>query len=84
MDTCKSVGVAASLAAAGLGITLLPVRCYRNDIAARRLRIVKTEPPMRPVEFNATYASDNLQPIVRAIADLAAEVSDFTSTLTRD
>jgi DNA-binding transcriptional LysR family regulator len=80
MDTCKSVGVAASLAAAGLGITLLPVRCYRNEIAARRLRIVKTAPPMRPVEFTAAYASDNLQPIVRAIADLAAEVSDFTST----
>jgi hypothetical protein len=28
----------------------------------------------------AAYASDNLQPIVRAIADLAAEVSDFKST----
>jgi DNA-binding transcriptional LysR family regulator len=77
IDTCKSVGVAASLAAAGLGITLLPVRCFRSEIAARRLRVVNTIPPMLPVEFTAAHATDTLQPIVRAVAGLAAEVSDF-------
>ena len=77
IDTCKSVGVAASLAAAGLGITLLPVRCFRSEIAARRLRVVNTIPPMSPVEFTAAHATDTLQPIVRAVAGLAAEVSDF-------
>ena len=54
IDTCKSLGVAAALAGAGLGVTLLPPRCYRNEIRAGRLQVIAVAPRFRPVEFTAT------------------------------
>jgi DNA-binding transcriptional LysR family regulator len=77
IDTCKSLGVAASLAAAGLGLTLLPTQCYQREVAAGRLCIVETAPPLMPVEFTATTTVDGIQPLARRIAAIAAEVSDF-------
>lgn len=77
MDTCKSFGVAASLAAAGLGLTLLPPRCHREAIASGRLKIVRTDPPFPAVEFTATCAIESMQAAAPKVARLAAEVSDF-------
>lgn len=75
--TCKSMGVAASLAAAGLGVTLLPERCYRREIDSDLLQILETDPAMPPVEFTAMTAIDAIQPLTTAIAELAQQVSDF-------
>jgi DNA-binding transcriptional LysR family regulator len=77
IDTCKSLGVAASLAAAGLGITLLPQRYYAREIKSKQLRVIDTEPKFNPVEFTATTSTDGIHPIARRIAALAAEVSSF-------
>jgi DNA-binding transcriptional LysR family regulator len=77
IDTCKSLGVAAALAGAGLGVTLLPPRCYRGEIKTGRLRMIAVAPRFRPVEFTATYSTATIQPVARRIAELAAEVSDF-------
>jgi DNA-binding transcriptional LysR family regulator len=77
IDTCKSLGVAASLAAAGLGITLLPQHFYAREIKAGKLRVIKTEPRFNPVEFTATSSTEGIRPIARKIAALAATVSDF-------
>ncbi len=75
--TCKSFGVASSLAAAGLGITLLPTDSYMNWVEDGRLRIIKTDPPIAPVEFTATIAMTGVQPLTELIADLARDVSTF-------
>ncbi|HYZ45788.1 MAG TPA: LysR family transcriptional regulator [Xanthobacteraceae bacterium] len=77
IDTCKSLGVAAALAGAGLGVTLLPPRCYRNEIKAGRLQVITVAPRFRPVEFTATCSVATIQPLARRIAELASEVSDF-------
>jgi DNA-binding transcriptional LysR family regulator len=77
IDTCKSLGVAASLAAAGLGITLLPQRYYAREIKSKQLRVIETEPKFNPVEFTATTSTDGIHPVARKIAALAAEVSSF-------
>lgn len=77
IDTCKSLGVAASLAEAGLGLTLLPARHFAVAVSAGRLRRVETAPPLAPVEFTATGALDSIAPAIRTIAALAAEISDF-------
>ncbi len=77
MDTCKSFSVAASLASAGLGLTLLPPRCYADEIAAGRLKIVPTDPPFPRVEFTATSAIESMQAAAPSVARLAGEVSDF-------
>lgn len=83
IDTCKSLGVAASLAMAGLGVTLLPRRHYAGEVKARRLKVIRTVPPFPLVEFTATSAVDSLQPIAPRIAELAREVSDFDKTAPR-
>jgi DNA-binding transcriptional LysR family regulator len=75
--TCKSFGVAASLAAAGLGATLLPPRYHRHDIETGRLRVIETDPPFPVVEFMATTAVDSMQPLAHKISLLAREVSEF-------
>ncbi len=77
IDTCKSLGVAASLAAAGLGITLLPQRFYAREIKSKQLRVVETQPKFNPVEFTATTSTDGIHSVARKIAALAAEVSSF-------
>src|SRR5262245_54142281 len=83
IDTCKSLGVAAALAGAGLGVTLLPPRRYGNEIKERRLRLIAVTPRFRPVEFTATYSTATIQPVARRIAELAGEVSDFEKAPTK-
>ncbi|MGQ9364705.1 LysR family transcriptional regulator [Azospirillum sp. ST 5-10] len=77
VDTCKSFGVAASLAIAGLGLTLLPPRCFARDLAEGRLRVVPTDPPVPPVPFSAMLPTDTSIPLIRRIANAAVKVSDF-------
>lgn len=77
IDTCRSMGVAASLAAAGLGITLLPPSCYAAEIASGRLRQIETTPVFPPVEFTATRSAESLQPLTQRIVRMAREISDF-------
>lgn len=84
IDTCKSTGVAASLAAAGLGLTFLPVRCYTREIADGKLRIVKTRPAVQAVQFIAISATDHATSFITEIGMMAAEVSDFDKSKPRD
>jgi len=75
--TCKSFGVASSLAAAGLGVTLLPVEHYRGWVQDGRLRLVNVDPPMAPVEFTATIGMSAAQPLIQRLAELARTASTF-------
>lgn len=75
--TCKSLGVAASLAQSGLGVTLLPVRCYQKELASGQLKIIDAAPAFPPIEFTATWSNESFEPLVRRITSLAQEVSDF-------
>jgi len=75
--TCKSFGVASSLASAGLGVTLLPIQCFQDQVDSGRLKVIETDPPMSPVEFTATMAMDGIKSIADIVADLAQELSTF-------
>ncbi|WP_333842925.1 LysR family transcriptional regulator [Pelomicrobium sp.] len=74
---CNSMTVAATLVMAGIGVSLLPPRCYHREIEARALRIVRTTGGMAPVEFFAMYPLDEFQPLAQLVTGLAARVSDF-------
>jgi DNA-binding transcriptional LysR family regulator len=76
-DTCTSIGVLAALVASGLGIGLLPPRCFQRDLEEAKLRVLKVEPPMPPVSCSAIVLSDAFEPVTRALVELATKVSDF-------
>lgn len=80
IGTCKSMGVAASLAMSGLGVTLLPVRCYQTALAKHRLVRVETVPAFQPIPFRAMYTRPSINHIAEKAAELAGETSDFEGT----
>ncbi|KAA3628719.1 MAG: LysR family transcriptional regulator [Proteobacteria bacterium] len=75
---CNSMSGVAILVNAGLGFTLLPTFCYRQDIDAGHLKVFGTPEGMQPVEVFAIYPMDEYRPIARLITEIAVEVSDFT------
>jgi len=74
---CKSMGVAASMTKAGVGISYLPLRCHLEDIAQHRLEVIETTAAFRVVEFVAAVAYERRHPLAEAVAQLAQQTSDF-------
>ena len=72
--------MASSLATAGLGITLLPIELYRDQIKERALQVIDTTPSLNTVEFTATIAVDGVRTIAESVAQLAKKVSNFEKT----
>ena len=72
--------MASSLATAGLGITLLPIELYRNQIKERVLQFIDTTPSLNTVEFTATIAVDGVPTIAERIAQLAIKAINFEKT----
>lgn len=77
VDTCKSLGVAASLAVSGLGVTLLPIKCYEKHFEAGELRMINATPAFAPIKFTAIYSKNRFGSLVNTIAHMAQQVSDF-------
>ena len=73
----KSLAVAASLTIAGMGVTYLPTRCYRREIAEGQLEIIDTTAEFQQVEFIAAMSLDHSYSLAERVAELAQEVSDF-------
>ena len=76
--TCNSMAMAACLAKQGLGITLLPEKCYPTELGDGTLRLIKTLPSLASVETSAMYAVDEYQPLVKALTSVAKEMSGET------
>lgn len=75
--SCNNMDVIAGLTAGGLGVSLLPRHCYRSEIAARRLVVVRTAPPIPRVEFCLIHRMDRPHPLIAPIAELATQASDL-------
>jgi DNA-binding transcriptional LysR family regulator len=58
-------------------VSLLPRNCYRHEIAAGRLRVLKATPPLPAVEFSVIYRADRHHPLTDTIARLAQEASEL-------
>ncbi len=74
IDVCNSLGVVASLTMAGLGIAMLPPSVFAGE---RRLKALATEPKIADLDFVAAYPRNTDSPLIRAIAEMAVEVSTF-------
>lgn len=80
---CKSMSVAASMTKAGVGVSYLPLRCHRDDLARGELQRIETDAPFRFVEFTATVSKERVYPLADAVATLASELSDFDGSQPR-
>lgn len=70
----NSMEVSAGLVRSGLGISFLPVAQYSKDIAAGRLVVLETQPPMPKVQFSAVYSDSDVAPQIRITLKLAHRV----------
>ncbi|HVI30117.1 LysR family transcriptional regulator [Hansschlegelia sp.] len=83
-DLCNSMTVLSILTAAGVGISLLPPSCYRNELADGTLRILpsRPQPPLMP--FAAVYKTRRLTTLQQLVAETAVEVSTFGDDATAE
>jgi DNA-binding transcriptional LysR family regulator len=72
--TCDSMSAVAALTIEGLGISLLPIECYRDEIAANRLKIIELAQPRQSVPLAAIYPRSALNTIPHALSAIAREV----------
>lgn len=79
VDICNSLNIVAAMTAAGLGISLLPPDYYHDWIAAGRMQVLNTVPPVNTIEYYALYAKGDHAPLVETVARLARETSTFPS-----
>lgn len=77
IDVCNSLSAAAALTIGGVGISLLPPDLFRAELAAGRLRIIKTRPKIKTSPFYAAFPFGQPQPLAHIIATLARTVSTF-------
>ena len=77
VDLCNSMGAIASLTQAGVGVSLLPVRCYEAEIASGALQVLQTEPEGPLVQFFALYVSRAANLLPALVSELAAQASTF-------
>lgn len=77
ISRCKSMIVAASLTAAQLGVSFLPILCFQDELRRGSLEVLNVEPVLAPVEFIAAVSIDEFHPLARRVAELAVEVSTF-------
>lgn len=75
--TCNTAVTMAALAAAGLGITLLPRELVQRELSAGMLRVISTEPELDPVGYHAVYVPARRGSLAELVAKTAAEVSTF-------
>ena len=74
---CNNMTVLAELTRRGLGVSLLPRHCYRNDIAAGRLVVLKTNPAMPRVAFSLAYRIDHVPVLAPIVAEAAKAACDL-------
>jgi DNA-binding transcriptional LysR family regulator len=69
------------LTAAGLGVTYLPLECFRPLVNEGKLTIIKTDPELPPVPYMAMYRNDRPSAFVTEVASRAVELCDFSRQL---
>jgi len=74
---CNTAAAMADLAAAGLGITLLPTAIVESKLRSRQLRILPTAPAFPPLRYWAVHVPRRRGSLGKAVAEVAQRVADF-------
>lgn len=75
---CNSLHVLAELAAAGLGIAFLSEVYSRPEVARGRLRVVRTDPAIPPIQYFAVHRTGDLDALGALTAQIAKACCDFS------
>lgn len=81
MLSSDSLTAMLGLTAAGLGVTYLPLECFRPLVDEGKLTIIHTDPPLPPVPYMAMYRNDRPSAFVSEVAIRAVEQCDFSRQL---
>jgi len=81
MLSSDSLTAMLGLTAAGLGVTYLPLECFRPLVDEGKLTIIHTDPPLPPVPYMAMYRNDRPSAFVSEVAMRAVEQCDFARQL---
>jgi len=81
MLSSASLTAMLGLTAAGLGVTYLPLECFRPLVDEGKLTIIHTDPPLPPVPYMAMYRNDRPSAFVSEVAMRAVEQCDFSRQL---
>lgn len=73
LDICSSVAIQAKLIEAGTGVGILPMPMIEDSIAAGRLRLLESFPPVQPVAIFLVHRSELLTPAGRALVECVNE-----------
>lgn len=73
----NNVSVVAAMIKAGVGISILPLAPYREDISAGHLQILQVKPKVPQLELLSIMRQDCKEPLTHAIAELAKSVSQI-------
>lgn len=76
-DLCNSMTVLSTLAAASVGVSLLPPICYAAELERGDLKILETSPTPAPIPFHAVYKRRQLSLLQELVSETAVEVSTF-------
>lgn len=75
---CDSLIALLGLTIAGIGVSYLPKQCFMPLVAARKLKIIPTKPPLPPVPYAAMYRNDRPTAFTSLVATLARSACDFS------
>lgn len=77
VTSCTSMSALGRMAIAGIGITYVHSDVFSADIAAGRLKVIKTEFDIPPVQYVAAYRDDVISPVASLVAEEAVKICDF-------
>lgn len=77
---CNTFRTTASMAMEGLGLTQLPVRLFREEVEKGRLRILRGEPEIPPLEIVAVRPIGDESPAYAAIEQTARSAAAASSS----
>lgn len=78
---CDSLIALLGLAVAGLGLTYLPLQCFRPLIAQGKLKVIATDPELPEIPYVAMYRHDRPSAFAAGVAELAQTTCDFSRQL---
>jgi len=79
--SCDSLIALLGLAVAGLGVTYLPLQCFKPLVTEGKLRIIPTDPELPAMPYVAMYRHDRPSAFTASVAELARTTCDFSRQL---